>query len=347
MKAFVFILILDGSEVFLGPNEAIGIQDGLKSDIAMCLDECPAADASEKEIVHAVDRTTLWAQRCQREWQSRKSRSIGKKTFGIVQGGRFRDLRMRSAEQLIQMEFPGYAVGGVSVGETEDEMLEQVEWTTQFLPPDKPRYVMGVGTPVQLLKMIGLGVDMFDCVLPSRAARHGTAYTRLGKLNIRNERFRNDLSPLDEEADCCVSREFSKSYLRHLFMTKESLGGVLLTMHNLGFRSFDGRGSRTHFGGNLRELVEKLDRDLFQRSGKKSRACSAFQKILLEKVIWREFSNPRPWVRHPWERFLSIRKRSLSLFRRNQWYPPIFRSSRQARENCVRMMRKVVLHPSS
>ena len=226
---------LDGSEVFLGPNEAIGIQDGLKSDIAMCLDECPAADASEKEIVHAVDRTTLWAQRCQREWQSRKADQSGRKLFGIVQGGRFRDLRMRSAEQLIQMEFPGYAVGGVSVGETEDEMLEQVEWTTQFLPPDKPRYVMGVGTPVQLLKMIGLGVDMFDCVLPSRAARHGTAYTRLGKLNIRNERFRNDLSPLDEEADCYVSREFSKSYLRHLFMTKESLGGVLLTMHNLRF----------------------------------------------------------------------------------------------------------------
>ena len=146
----------DGSEVFLGPNEAIGIQDGLKSDIAMCLDECPAADASEKEIVQAVDRTTLWAQCCQREWQSRKADQSGRKLFGIVQGGRFRDLRMRSAEQLIHMEFPGYAVGGVSVGETEDEMLEQVEWTTQVLPPDKPRYVMGVGTPVQLLKMIGL-----------------------------------------------------------------------------------------------------------------------------------------------------------------------------------------------
>lgn len=226
---------LDGSEVFLGPKEAVGIQDGLKSDIAMCLDECPAADASREEIEHAVKRTTLWARLCLDEWHRRKADQSGRKLFGIVQGGRFRDLRTRSAEELIEMDFPGYAIGGVSVGETEEEMLEQVEWTTQVLPEDKPRYVMGVGTPVQLLKMIGLGVDMFDCVLPSRAARHGTAYTRQGKLNIRNERFRDDLSPLEADGDCYVSREFSKSYLRHLFMTKESLGGVLLTMHNLRF----------------------------------------------------------------------------------------------------------------
>ena len=135
----------------------------------------------------------------------------------------------------MKLGFPGYAVGGVSVGETEEEMLEQVQWTVRLLPDDKPRYVMGVGTPPQLLKMIGMGADMFDCVMPSRAARHGTAYTRMGTLNLRNERFRDDFSALDEETDCNVSREFSKAYLRHLFMSKESLGGVLLTIHNLRF----------------------------------------------------------------------------------------------------------------
>ena len=168
-------------------------------------------------------------------WNDSDEPHGGRKLFGIVQGGRFESLRTQSARELVDLGFPGYAVGGVSVGETEEEMLEQVEWTVRLLPDDKPRYVMGVGTPPQLLKMIGMGVDMFDCVMPSRAARHGTAYTRAGALNIRNERFRDDFSALDEQTDCYVSREFSKSYLRHLFMSKESLGGVLLTIHNLRF----------------------------------------------------------------------------------------------------------------
>tara|TARA_Y100000766_G_C18776712_1_gene541163 strand:- start:337 stop:957 length:621 start_codon:yes stop_codon:yes gene_type:complete len=168
-------------------------------------------------------------------WNESDEPHGGRKLFGIVQGGRFESLRAQSAGELVELGFPGYAVGGVSVGETEEEMLEQVEWTVRLLPDDKPRYVMGVGTPPQLLKMIGMGVDMFDCVMPSRAARHGTAYTRHGALNIRNERFRDDFSALDEQTDCYVSREFSKSYLRHLFMSKESLGGVLLTIHNLRF----------------------------------------------------------------------------------------------------------------
>lgn len=226
---------LDGQNIFLGPKEAISIQDGLRSDIAMCLDECPAAEASREEVQSAVKRTTLWADRCMNAWKEAQADVDGRKLFGIVQGGRFKDLRAKSAEELASLEFPGYAVGGVSVGETEEEMLEQVEWTVGSLPVDKPRYVMGVGTPPQLLKMIGLGADMFDCVMPSRAARHGTAFTRSGILNLRNARFRNDFSPLDENTDCYVSKEFTKSYIRHLFMSKESLGGVLLTLHNLRF----------------------------------------------------------------------------------------------------------------
>ena len=226
---------LDGMEIFLGPKESIDIQDGLHSDIAMCLDECPAAEATREEVQAATDRTTLWAGHCLQHWQNQKCNQDGRMLFGIVQGGRFEDLRIKSAEELIALDFPGYAIGGVSVGETEEEMLEQVKWGTSVLPEDKPRYVMGVGTPPQLLSMVGMGADMFDCVMPSRAARHGMAFTKDGNLNLRNEKFKEDLSPLDPSTDCYVSKEFTKSYLRHLIMAKESLAGVLLTLHNLRF----------------------------------------------------------------------------------------------------------------
>ena len=136
---------------------------------------------------------------------------------------------------MIDLNFPGYAVGGVSVGESEEEMLEQVSWTTRVLPINKPRYVMGVGTPTQLLRMVGMGADMFDCVMPSRAARHGMAYTANGTLNLRNEKFKEDYTSLDDNSDCYVSREFSKSYIRHLIQAKESLAGTILTLHNLRF----------------------------------------------------------------------------------------------------------------
>lgn len=231
----VFHSHIDGREVFLGPRQAIEIQDALKSDIAMCLDECPPADATESEIAKAVDRSTNWARSCLNAWSETKAIEDGRKLFGIVQGGRFSDLRRRSAEELQEIGFSGYAIGGVSVGESEEQMLEQVCSTVHFLPESLPRYVMGVGTPTQLLKMVGYGIDMFDCVLPSRAARHGTAYTSTGKINIRNEKFRLDFNPLDKETDCFASQNFSRSYIRHLFMSKESLGGVLLTLHNLRF----------------------------------------------------------------------------------------------------------------
>jgi len=226
---------LDGREIFLGPKEAVEIQDGLRSDIAMCLDVCPAANDSREEVESAVNRTTLWAHACKEAWMNGSGPAEGRNLFGIVQGGRFKDLRRQSADQLIELNFPGYAVGGVSVGESEEEMLEQVGWITQILPKDKPRYVMGVGTPTQLLKMVGLGADMFDCVMPSRAARHGMAYTAHGTLNLRNEKFKEDFSSLDENTDSFASQEFSKSYLRHLIQTKESLAGTILTIHNLRF----------------------------------------------------------------------------------------------------------------
>ena len=226
---------LDGREIFLGPKEAVAIQDSLRSDIAMCLDVCPAAEDSREDVESAVNRTTLWARACKEAWATSFGPQEGRNLFGIVQGGRFEDLRKKSAEELVALDFPGYAVGGVSVGETEEEMLQQVQWTTSVLPVEKPRYVMGVGTPPQLLKMVGMGADMFDCVMPSRAARHGMAYTSRGTLNLRNEKFRQDYSPLDETSDCYASLEFSKSYIRHLIQAKESLAGTILTLHNLRF----------------------------------------------------------------------------------------------------------------
>ncbi len=226
---------LDGAELFLGPREAIEIQDALDSDIAMCLDECPPSDAPKKDVEEAVRRTSLWAEKCKQSWLQTTASDEGRLLFGIVQGGCFEHLRRRSAQELVELNLPGYAIGGVSVGESENEMLDQVGMTTEVLPTAKPRYVMGVGTPPQLLRMIASGADMFDCVMPTRAARHGTAFTSRGRLNLRNERFRQDDSPLDEENDCFASLEFSRSYVRHLVTSDEMLGSILLSLHNLRF----------------------------------------------------------------------------------------------------------------
>ena len=244
---------LDGREIFLGPKQAVQIQEGLKSDIAMCFDECPPADATREQMEKAVSRTSLWANMCREEWNLSQGKVEGRNLFGIVQGGRFEDLRIQSADELMEMNFPGYAIGGVSVGETEEEMLQQVSWTAKVLPWEKPRYVMGVGTPPQLLKMIGMGADMFDCVMPSRAARHGMAFTSRGTINLKNQKYQNDYSPLDEETDCFASQQFSKSYLRHLIQAKESLAGVILTLHNLRF-----------FVSLMEQARLKIEQDQFQ-----------------------------------------------------------------------------------
>lgn len=226
---------LDGREVILTPKRVIDIQRNLGSDIAMVLDECPSAEANEKICTDAVDRTLRWATEARQYAADCGFLDAGHHVFGIVQGSRYQELRRRCAEELVAMDFPGYAIGGVSVGEPEAEMLPQVEFTAALLPANKPRYVMGVGTPPQLLRMIAAGADMFDCVMPTREARHGIAFTRNGKINLKNAKFKGDERPLwDAFADIEIGC-FSRAYIRHLIISGEILGSVLLTLHNIRF----------------------------------------------------------------------------------------------------------------
>ncbi len=225
---------LDGARLFLGPREVMTIQRNLGSDIAMVLDECPPWPCARDACARAVARSRSWAEQCLREAQDSGFLAAGHHVFPIVQGSTFDDLRREAAESLVALDFPGYAVGGVSVGEPEPEMLKQVGATTPFLPADRPRYAMGLGTPPQLLKMIALGVDMFDCVMPTRVARNGLAFTPDGPINVRNERFRTDPRPLVEGLDNYTAG-FSRAYLRHLQLAGEMLAGTLLSIHNLHF----------------------------------------------------------------------------------------------------------------
>jgi queuine tRNA-ribosyltransferase len=225
---------LDGRRLFLGPREVMTIQQDLGSDIAMVLDECPPWPCSREECARAVERSLRWAGECRRIAEGEGFLAAGHHVFAIVQGSTFDDLRREAAEALSALDFPGYAVGGVSVGEPEPEMLKQVGATTPFLPADRPRYTMGLGTPPQLLRMIALGVDLFDCVLPSRVARNGLVFTPDGPLNLRNEQYRADPRPLVEGLDNYTAR-FSRAYLRHLTLAGEILGCTLLTLHNLHF----------------------------------------------------------------------------------------------------------------
>jgi len=225
---------LDGRRLFLGPREVMTIQQDLGSDIAMVLDECPPWPCSREECARAVERSLRWAAECRRIAEGEGFLAAGHHVFAIVQGSTFDDLRREAAEALTALNFPGYAVGGVSVGEPEPEMLKQVGATTPFLPADRPRYTMGLGTPPQLLRMIALGVDLFDCVLPSRVARNGLVFTPDGPLNLRNEQYRTDPRPLVDGLDNYTAR-FSRAYLRHLTLAGEILGCTLLTLHNLQF----------------------------------------------------------------------------------------------------------------
>jgi queuine tRNA-ribosyltransferase len=225
---------LDGAKLFLGPREVMAIQQNLGSDIAMVLDECPPWPCERDACAKAVARSYRWAQQCKQIATDSGFLAAGHHVFAIAQGSTFDDLRREAAESLAALDFPGYAVGGVSVGEPEPEMLKQVAATTPFLPADKPRYTMGLGTPPQLLKMIALGVDMFDCVLPTRVARNGLVFTPDGPLNLRNERYRTDPRPIVEGL-ANYTANFSRAYLRHLTMAGEILSCTLLTIHNLHF----------------------------------------------------------------------------------------------------------------
>jgi queuine tRNA-ribosyltransferase len=223
---------LDGAPCFIGPETAMEIQATLGSDIAMAFDECPPHPCGRDYAAKSLGLTLRWAERCRRWAQSHEQRPA---LFGIVQGSIFEDLRRESAEALAQMDFEGYAVGGVSVGETEAEMMQAVEWSEPFLPVNKARYAMGLGTPPQLLELIARGIDMFDCALPTRIARNGTAFTATGTLNLKNAPFATQKGPIEEGCECYACANFSRGYLRHLVKAEEILGLQLISMHNLHF----------------------------------------------------------------------------------------------------------------
>jgi len=229
---------IDGSSHLLTPERAIGIQCLLGSDIQMQLDECIALPATPQETRAAVDRSLAWAVRCRDEFarQAAEGRAgPGQALFGIVQGGIDPELRARSADGLVAMDLPGYAVGGLAVGETQEAMLATLELTTRRLPADKPRSLMGVGTPDDLIASVARGVDMFDCVMPTRAGRHGLAFTWTGKVNLKNARHADDPAPLDPASTCPAARDYSRAYLHHLVKSQEYLGAMLLSWANVAF----------------------------------------------------------------------------------------------------------------
>ncbi|HVM62963.1 MAG TPA: tRNA guanosine(34) transglycosylase Tgt [Verrucomicrobiae bacterium] len=219
---------VDGATLFLGPRESVAAQVALGSDVVMAFDECPHWPCDREYACSSLDLTLEWAARC-REQKLADSQLL----FGIVQGSVYPDLRERGARELVALGFDGYAIGGVSVGEPPPEMARQVEMTAPFLPSDKPRYLMGVGTPPQILEMIARGVDMFDCVLPTRVARNGAIFTARGTYDIKNARYRDDFGPLEDGCDCYACRRFTRAYVRHLCKTNEILGLRLMTWHNL------------------------------------------------------------------------------------------------------------------
>lgn len=244
---------IDGSQHFLTPEAAVQYQEELGSDIIMCLDECPTPDADEKHIAGAMERTYRWAIRC-----LKSHRKNNQALFGIVQGGISFELRKQSAEYLSALDFPGYAIGGLSLGEPKSAMMEVIEHTTKMLPVGKPRYLMGVGAPEDILEGVALGCDMFDSVLPTRVARNGALFTNEGRVNIRNASYKEQQEPVMPACSCYTCRTFSASYLHHLFNAGELLAYRLATIHNL------------HFMGDLMENIRESVRDGTFESFKKS-----------------------------------------------------------------------------
>ncbi len=222
---------ISGEPLFLSPEKSIEVQNALGADIIMAFDECPPYPAEREYVQASLERTTRWAERCLKAHRRPQDQAL----FGIVQGGMYKDLREQSAKQLVAMDFPGYAVGGLSVGEPKELMYEILSHTTPLLPADKPRYLMGVGSPDALIEGVIRGIDMFDCVLPTRIARNGTTMTSQGRLVVRNARYARDFSPLDPECDCYTCRHYTRAYIRHLIKADEIFGLRLTTYHNLYF----------------------------------------------------------------------------------------------------------------
>ncbi len=222
---------IDGTKKFISPEKSIEIQNALGSDIMMAFDECAPYGSSYDYVKKSMERTTRWAMRCKEYHKNTDTQNL----FGIVQGGFFKYLRKISAEELKSLDFPGYAIGGISVGEPKEDFLEVLNYTAPLLDENKPRYLMGVGTPDYLIEAAMAGIDMCDCVLPTRLARNSAAITHFGKLNMLNAKYEHDFSTLDAECDCYTCKNYTKAYIRHLFKAKEILGARLLSIHNLRF----------------------------------------------------------------------------------------------------------------
>ena len=261
-EGVVFKSPLDGSKIFMSPKISMEVQKVLGSDIVMAFDQCIHPDASYTETEEAMERTFKWAK------VSRENIDPPQALYGIVQGGVFEDLRRKSTEQITSIDFEGFAIGGLSVGEPRDVTLAMTKVVVDNLPEDKPRYFMGAGSPELILELVDMGVDMFDSVFPTRLARHGAALTWQGRINIRSARYKKDLSPLDESCSCYTCKTFTKSYLYHLFSRKETLGQILLTIHNITFMiEFMRRVRKAIKEGCFREFKERYIRIFSQKVG--------------------------------------------------------------------------------
>jgi queuine tRNA-ribosyltransferase len=262
---------IDGHKIFMGPEESMQIQSNLGSTIAMAFDECPPAKAAREYVLPSVQRTERWLVRCKAEMDRLNSLedTINKNQllFGINQGAVYNDIRIENAKRISELDLPGYALGGLAVGETHEEMYDVIEHTAPFLPTDKPRYLMGVGTPANILEAVDRGIDMFDCVYPSRNGRHGQVYTNHGKLNLKNARFELDDSPIDDTCDCPVCKRYSRAYVRHLLKRDEMLGLRFCVIHNL------------YFYNNMMEEI---------RNAIEEHRWKAYKKDKLEKVSGEE-----------------------------------------------------------
>ena len=227
----IFSSHLDGKKIILSPEKSIQVQKSINSDILMVLDECPKLTLDKKILSKAIDISTKWAERSKIEFGNDKSKAL----FGITQGGLYKDLRLESIEKLIEIDFNGYAMGGLAVGEKQSDMFKILNETVDYLPKNKPRYLMGVGTPSDILGAVNEGIDMFDCVMPTRSGRTGLAFTWEGKINLKNSQYQNDKTPLDENCTIRNLNKYSKSYLNHLIKSNEMMASMLISLHNINF----------------------------------------------------------------------------------------------------------------
>ena len=230
-KGAIFKSHIDGKKITLSPEESIKIQKGLNSDIVMVMDECPKKTSDYKLIEKSMELTTYWADRSKKAFGSNPHKAI----FGIVQGGLFKDLRIKSLKELIEINFDGYAIGGLAVGETQSEMFSALDYLKDHMLENKPRYLMGVGTPSDILGAVKRGIDMFDCVMPTRSGRTGLAFTWQGRINLKNAKYKKDNSPLDKKTNNFSLNKYSKNYINHLFNSNEILASMILTLHNINF----------------------------------------------------------------------------------------------------------------